>query len=108
MQRHTSPDGVLTFIVRRDSDDVMLGFEGFGWHTHADILAALYDMPQSLAVDHFVRDLLSDRSVIAVSCIDEKLQDVWITDDPVRELRHAPQNEVIELRHWGGRAWKSV
>jgi hypothetical protein len=40
LEEHRSPDGLLRFIVTRDEQgDISLGFDGFVWHTHADVLA---------------------------------------------------------------------
>ena len=39
VERHTSPDGLLELIVdRADDGDWTVGFDGFAWHTHGDIL----------------------------------------------------------------------
>ena len=38
VERHVSPDGVLTFVVARLDDGViLLGFEGGEWHTHPNL-----------------------------------------------------------------------
>jgi hypothetical protein len=34
-----SPDGALRLVVSRDDSDVTIGFAGFPWHTHGDLLA---------------------------------------------------------------------
>jgi hypothetical protein len=104
---HISPDGLLRFIVERDNGDVSLGFAGYGWHTHADLIAASFGMPEREAVSRFVDDLLADRSVIAVSRVGGIIQDVWITDDPTSELRYKPEGEEIEFRYWSGRRWQA-
>lgn len=104
---HISPDGILRFIIERDDTDVSLGFAGHAWHTHADILAAAVGAPEQEAVDSFVEDLLNDRSVIAVSRVGGVIQDVWVTDDPVSELRYQSEGEDIEFRYWSGRPWQA-
>ena len=44
---YDSPDGSLRFLVGTEDDgDVSLGFDGFAWHTHADILAAVAGIPE--------------------------------------------------------------
>ncbi len=104
---YISSDGILRFIIERDGDDVSLGFAGYAWHTHADLLAASFGVPEQVAIARFVEDLLNDRSVIAVSRVGGKVQDVWITDDPVSELRYKPEEEAIEFRYWSGRPWQA-
>lgn len=37
---YVSPDGQLRFVIRASDDGLMLGFDGYPWHTHADLLAA--------------------------------------------------------------------
>lgn len=104
---HISPDGLLRFVIERDGDDLSLGFAGYPWHTHADILAASFGVPEQVAIARFVEDLLNDRSVVALSLVGGKVQDVWITDDPVSDLRYKPEEESIEFRYWSGHPWQA-
>src|SRR5919107_4353406 len=98
-REYVSPDNQLRFVVVHDEQDVSLGFEGFPWHTHADVLASEFGTSEELAVDRFVRDLLSDRSIIAVSRIGGTIRDVWITEDPQSDLRYNSYNEILEFRY---------
>jgi hypothetical protein len=44
-EQHVTPDGALTLVVARDDDgDITVGFDGFPWHTHGDLLAANYPL----------------------------------------------------------------
>jgi len=104
---HISPDGTLRFIICREDNDVSLGFAGHPWHTHADLLVGTYGESEAIAIDHFVEDLLNDRSIIAVSRIGGVIQDVWITGEPLSELRYKAEDEDIEFRYWSGRAWQA-
>jgi len=104
---YISPDGLLRFIVERDDDDVSLGFAGYEWHTHADLLAGSFGVAEQDAIRRFVEDLHRDRSVIAVSRVREVIQDVWVTDDPASELTDKPEEEEIELRYWSGAPWQA-
>lgn len=61
---HVSPDGFLRLVIRAAEGDVTIGFEGFSWHTHADILAAVYGMSQEAAVAHQVQQLLDTAGVL--------------------------------------------
>ena len=106
LQRYTSPDRLLTFIVQRDSDgDISLGFEGCSWHTHADILATLSGLPQDQALAQFLHDLFSNVSIIATLRIDGGLQDTWITEDPRSDGKYQAKNETLEFRTWDGSPW---
>jgi hypothetical protein len=105
-QEYVSPDGSLRFqVVTSDSGEISLGFVGFAWHTHADVLAAVAGEPQAEAVKRFVHDLLASRAVIAVSRVTGEIRDIWVTDDPVRESQYLSEGEEVELRYWDGRRW---
>ena len=103
---YVSPDDQLRFVLEKDEQDISLGFEGYPWHTHADMLASTLGTSQALAVDRFVEDLLGDRRIIAVSRIGGKIRDVWITTDPWSDLRYGSDDEVLEFRYWSGALWK--
>jgi hypothetical protein len=106
LESHTSPDGRLTFEVLEHEGDISLGFEGFTWHTHADLLAASYGCSQTEAVKRFVKRLLDDRMAIAIRRIKEKIADIYITEDPADDLdglsEHGEPAETLEFRVWSG------
>jgi hypothetical protein len=105
-EEHVSPDGRLRFLVDADPHgDLSLGFDGFPWHTHADILASLSGLPQAEAVRRFVDDLLNDRSLVALWGVPGKVRDVWVTEDPARDAVYPIEGETIELRYWSRRPW---
>jgi hypothetical protein len=105
-REYVSPDNQLRFVVDDDEQDVSLGFEGFPWHTHADVLASTFGTSEELAVNRFVSDLLNDRCIIVVSRIGGTIRDVWITADPQSDLRYKSDDEVLEFRYWSGGQWK--
>jgi hypothetical protein len=105
-KEYVSPDDQLRFVVDYEEQDVSLGFEGFPWHTHASVLASELGTSEELAVRRFVRDLLSDRSIIVVSRIGGTIRDVWITADPQSDLFYKSDDEVLEFRYWSGGQWK--
>ena len=70
------------------------------------MLASVFDTSEELAVRRFVRDLLSDRSILAVLRIGGTIRDVWITADPQSDLRYKSDDEVLEFRYWSGGQWK--
>lgn len=104
VERHVSPDGLLRLIVECDDDDWAVGFEGFAWHTHGDLLEPFgYAGTVEQRVRAFVDDIVASRWVIVVSRLDGMLHDAWVTDDPTRnELKYAEPNETIEKRLWNG------
>jgi hypothetical protein len=80
LEQHVSPDGLLKFIVCRDDGDICLGFYGYPWHTHPELLTS-EGVSEESAIQQFVNDLINSRAVIAVSRIAGAVRDVWITDD---------------------------
>jgi len=105
-RQYVSPDNQLRFVVDHDEQDVRLGFEGFPWHTHADVLTSEFGTSEELAVKRFVRDLLSDRSILAVSRVGGTMREVWITADPQSDLHYKSDDEILEFRYWSGGQWK--
>ncbi len=106
VEEHLSPDGHLRFrVVAAESGDLLLGFDGFAWHTHADILASLSGLPESEAVRRFVDDLLNDRAVIVLWGVPGEVRDVWVSEEPARDADYPLEGESIELRYWSGRPW---
>ncbi len=109
LEKHTSPDGLLTFSVLQypdEDNDISLGFENFDWHTHADILAATSDLAEEKAIRQFVNDLLNNRQIIAVVKKGNKIAQVRITEDPIAELKYRQDDEVLEFRYWNGQKLK--
>jgi hypothetical protein len=104
VERHSSPDGLLQLIVDRANDgDWSVGFDGFSWHTHGDLLTWEYGGSPETAVRAFVDHIVSSQRVIVISRIDGRISDAWITDDPSRdEQTYASLNEIIEKRLWNG------
>ena len=50
-EEHASADGLLTLAVESLKDgDVAIGFRGYPWHTHADILASISAMNETDSV----------------------------------------------------------
>lgn len=104
VERHTSPDGLFDLIVTNEHGDWSVGFDGYAWHTHGDILYAWgYCGTPDEAVRQFVDDVLACRWVIVISRIDGRIDAIWVTDDPQRdEAKYASPNETIEKRFWDG------
>jgi hypothetical protein len=51
IEEHTSPDCLLHFVVDRTDGDLTLGFKHGSWHTHGDLLAGWYGIPEEAAVE---------------------------------------------------------
>ncbi len=104
---HRSPDGVLHFAVDPlTGGDVAIGFRDYAWHTHADMLASIRNLPESEAVRSYVDDVLNDRAIVAMQYIDDDLRDIWISDDPNSDLRYCDSNERIDFRYWSGATYR--
>ena len=107
-EEHRSPDGALTLVVSHEDDDITIGFDGFQWHTHGDVLAATYqlagatDLTPEGATQRFVEDIVSNHAIIAVVKSGKRIRDVWVTDDVEKELRFEQAEEEIEFRYWNG------
>jgi hypothetical protein len=99
---YVSPDGLLTVIVRRYPDDVVLGFAGMPWHTHGDTLAELSGYSIDEAVSRFLKDLQQGHLVIAIASVNGVVRDIYIKDNPEQWDRFKPDDEVILLRYWDG------
>jgi len=103
IEEHQSPDGLLTFkIGREDSGDYCLGFDGYSWHTHADILAELSGLGEAEAMRQFVDELVSGRAIIAIARVGGKIRDVWVVDGPLPG-KYKTDDETFEFRFWDGR-----
>ncbi|WFU41621.1 hypothetical protein QA640_03595 [Bradyrhizobium sp. CB82] len=107
---YVSPDGQLRLLVICPDGDWTLGFNGFPWHTHGSIRASLSGKDEATAINSFVADLTSGKSVIAIRHIKGTAVDVWVTDDPAEDVsnsrRYGPEDETIEFRLWDGSAVK--
>jgi hypothetical protein len=103
VEEHQSPDGLLRLIVTRESDgDVAVGFDGYSWHTHGDLLASFSGLPESEAIREFVERIIGNEQVIVVSRVNGEVRDVWPTDDPRGEYQYKAADESLEFRRWSG------
>jgi hypothetical protein len=101
---YISPDGTLRFVVIATDGDLTMGFDGYPSHTHGGILAELAASPETPeeATKRYVRDLISNRLIIAIATVQGEIRDIWITDDPASNLRYCPLDETIVFRRWDG------
>ena len=100
IEEYRTSDGLLRFLVRRGAyGDITLGFDGFAWHSHSNLLASNSGLTKEAAVRRFVNDLLSSRAIIAVARVGDTIRDVWATDTASPD-RYKPDDEIIEFRCW--------
>ena len=107
IEQHRSPDGLLELLVDNTAGDWTIGFKGYAYHTHGDILAATeYPGTVESAVRAFVDDILSSRRVIVVSRINGRVRDFAIPENTNPDhdyMKYALPGETIEKRFWNGR-----
>ncbi len=102
-QEYTSPDGHLTLrIETADDGDRSIGFRGYRWHIHADLLAKCTGLSEDAALQSFVDAILNDETLIAVLSRDGNIEDIWVCDDPECAFRHKQAVVPWGFRFWGG------
>ena len=101
---HTSPDGVLTFVVETlDDGDVLLGFAQSQWHTHAHFLVPDWGETEPEAMKAYTDVLLAGTSVIGILRKNGSIVCTWIVEDAAVEVEMVGADETLEMRHWDGR-----
>ena len=101
MEQHSTPNGLLKFVVEDYGNDLAMGFEGYPWHTHPECLPSFSKSNPQEAVRQFVAELLSDQKVIGIVRKSGKIVDAWVADVPERD-KYKPADEEIEFRYWSG------
>jgi len=101
-KQYVSPDGVLRLIVLVEGADWIIGFDGYPWHTHGDILTGSAGESAEARTEKFVDALLSNRKLIAVLKDGDCVTDVWVTEDPAQDARNLTETERVEFRYWDG------
>jgi hypothetical protein len=101
IREFVSPDGVLRFQVRSSSGDIYLGFEGFPWHTHGDLLVQSSESPD-VAAQRFVTSLVESELIVVIQRVDGAIRNIWITDDPQGDALYCKPDEHLEFRRWNG------
>jgi hypothetical protein len=95
---YVSSDGQLKFLVTCPEGDWTIGFDGFPWHTHGSILAALSGRDEVSAIQHLIDDLTGNISVIALKKIAGILTDVWISEHPAEDLSACKRYGAVDER----------
>ena len=101
-EEHVSPDGKLHFFLQEADGDIILGFHGYGWHTHGDLLESMYAGGPSKAAAQFAADLISGKLTVAVYSVSGKTRDIRVSTDPAADLRYCEPDEIIAFRLWDG------
>jgi hypothetical protein len=102
LERHVSPDGTLALVVERRDGDLDIGFEGYAWHVHGDMLAELAGTSRDEAVRRFVDDVLNGPRIVAIVRRGGTVADAWVSDDPAKDRLYAQSGEDLEFRRWDG------
>jgi hypothetical protein len=102
-QKYISCDSRLKLLVGKDGDDWIVGFENSEWHTHGDLLVPEYGDSPAIAAEHFIKAILEDREIIAISEFPNKPSIISITDDPESERKHKLPEETLTIRTWSGK-----
>src|SRR4051812_46190309 len=107
VERHESSDRQLTLIVDFTAGDWTIGFEGFAYHTHGDILAQTqYAGTPEQATRSFVADILESRRPIVISRVDGKIRDLGVpqalnrADMDANIAKYGFPGETWEARYW--------
>jgi hypothetical protein len=111
IERHQSPDRQLTLLVDLTADDWTIGFEGYAWHTHGDILSTWgYAGSPAEATKCFVADMIASRRPIVVRRIHGQVVDCFVPAEFNRAeinadvTKYGVLGETAEARYWDGRA----
>lgn len=103
-----SPDGTLVLVVKKDAGGLCVGFDGFSWHIHSSSLlgcvpkAKRGEMTDDDVVSEYVSRVLNDDLIIAVLSIDSKVTEVWVSDNPIRDMKYKSEHEELSFRRWSG------
>lgn len=107
IERHISPDGLLSLVVLREGADLTVGFEPGPSHTHGDVLIGEYafigealNTPEA-AVRRYVADILSSRIKIVVFRVEGTIRDVSaVPYDVSGREKYLQPGETVEVRYW--------
>lgn len=116
-EMHVSPDGALALCVTPNVEgETMIGFHGFEWAIAATQIVEFDDrdsegfdagqLQGSKPVQDYVRRVLNDESIIAVSIRGDEIIDAWITEFPKDDLEFCADDERLSFRYWSGKEFK--
>jgi len=99
-QKYVSDDGRLTLIVYQKGDDWIIGFDGSEWHTHGDLLIPEYGHSPTIAIENFIKSILEDQELIAISEFPDKPPYISVIDDPELVRKYKLPEETLIFRTW--------
>ncbi|MGE8131904.1 hypothetical protein ACQKQD_33785 [Methylobacterium sp. NPDC080182] len=106
IERHVSPDSMLTFVVERlDDGATLLGFEQGVWHTYPSLLDREDGTTDEAAMGAYIDRLLCGVAVVGVRRKGGAIVDARVIDHPKFEVEALAEGETLEMRHWDGRPW---
>lgn len=102
------PGSDLRLIVEKDDGDLIIGFDGFPWHTHGDYICAEYKSgSEEEAAGEFLQDLFNGNRGVAILRRGEQILDIWIEYPEDSPFYNEPQDyadresgETVEVRTW--------
>ncbi len=99
----TSPDGKLALRITPDVEgETMVSFHGFEWAIAGSQLAEHLSLDTDVAIDSYVKSIMSDEQIIAVSIVEGEMTDAWITEFPQSDLEYCTDGESLLFRRWSG------
>ena len=111
VERHESTDRQLALLVDFTDGDWTIGFDGFPYHTHGDVLAETeYAGTPEQATRSFVADILASRRPIVIWRVHGKIRDLGVPQQLNRAdldadiAKYGFPGETWEARYWDGRA----
>lgn len=109
-RRYVSPDGELCLLVISPDGDLTIGFEGYPWHTHGDVLVREFGGDAGHATERFIVGIVESQFIIAMQRTGGRVEDVWVLDRNESSLqetvagtkRYGAPGEIVEFRLWDG------
>ena len=103
-----SPDKVLKLLVMKQDGGLSLGFEGYQWHVHGDMLLAEYEAEtEDAAVGYFIHDLFTGARAVIIHKRGGGVVDISVgyrSDSPFysdpRNDPYSKPDESVEVRRW--------
>lgn len=103
ISKYVSPDGALTFVVVTEDGDSCIGFEGYFSHTHGDMIATMYGLPEEEAEDWYAGAVLNGEFAIESMIVNGKVLEVRVVELPLRgDPWGREEDETFVYRLWGG------
>lgn len=100
----TSPDGKLALRITPEVEgETMVSFHGFDWAIAGSQLAEHLSLETDDAIESYVKSIMADEQIIAISIVDDEMTDAWITEFPQSDLEYCTDGESLLFRRWSGK-----